>query len=432
MDRRNFLRGGAAVAVAAGTVSFGPDFWRAALAQPTVPGPGPYGPLGSADANGLRLPRGFHSRVVAVSGEPVVPGGYRWHVQPDGAACYPTGQGGWLYVSNCEFAPNAKIPEGGGVGVIAFGADGEKVDAYRVLDGTRINCSGGATPWGTWLSCEEVVDGLVYECDPYGRDAAVALPALGRFKHEAAVVDVVSKAVYLTEDTSSVSRFYRFVPEVWPDGGRPDLSSGQLQVARVDYQGGETSPAVPPADGPRPVTWVDISLDQAAGGHREATSTRFRRGEGAWSDSGVVYWCESGPSNVWAYDGAAGTLEAVHVGATPGSPLKGADNITVSRFGDLFVAEDGGDLELVVISAPDASGQREVAPFLQLSGQLGMNTEISGPAFNPAGNRLYFSSQRGLNGERDGGGITYEIRGPFSTQRHRRGRSDRRGPAPRR
>ena len=420
MDRRSFLRATTATAVVAGATSFGSDFWRSALAEPTTPGVGPYGPLGSPDRNGIRLPRGFHSRVVAVSGEPVVPDGYRWHVQPDGAACFPAAGGGWLYVSNCEFAPNGQIPEGGGVGVIAFDGDGEKVDAYRILEGTRINCSGGATPWGTWLSCEEVVDGLVYECDPTGRTPAVALPALGQFKHEAAVVDLVSKAVYLTEDSSTVSRFYRFVPDVWPDGGRPDFSSGQLQVAQVDYQGGVTSPAAPPADGPRLVTWIDISLDEAEGGHRESTSTRFRRGEGAWSDSGVVYWCESGPSNVWSYDGAAGTLEAVHVGSTPGSPLKGADNITVSRFGDLFVAEDGGDLELVVISAPDGSGDREIAPFMQLSGQLGMNTEISGPAFSPDGNRLYFSSQRGLNGERDGGGITYEVRGPFATKRSRR------------
>ncbi len=422
MDRRSFLRAGAVTAIATGTTAFGPAFWRAALAEPTVPGEGPYGPLGQPDANGVRLPRGFHSRVVAVSGEPVVPDGYRWHVQPDGAACYPTPDDGWLYVSNCEFAPNSSVPEGGGVGVIVFGPDGEKTGAYRILEGTRINCSGGATPWGTWLSCEEVVDGLVYECDPYGVEPAVALPALGSFKHEAAVVDPVSKAVYLTEDSSTQSRFYRFVPAVWPDGGRPDLTVGQLQVAQVDYQGGVTSPAVPPADGPRPVTWIDISLAEAAGGHRQDTSTRFRRGEGAWSDSGVVYWCESGPSNVWAYDGAAGTLEAVHVGATPGSPLKGADNITVSRFGDLFVAEDGGDLQLVLVSAPDAAGQREIAPFLQLSGQLGINTEISGPAFNPAGNRLYFSSQRGLTGERADGGITYEVRGPFATQRRRQGR----------
>jgi hypothetical protein len=48
-----------------------------------------------------------------------------------------------------------------------------------------------------------------------------------------------------------------------------------------------------------------------------------------------------------------------------------------------------------------------VAPFLRVTGQSG--SEITGPAFTPAGNRLYFSSRRGTSG----GGITYEITGPF-------------------
>lgn len=53
-----------------------------------------------------------------------------------------------------------------------------------------------------------------------------------------------------------------------------------------------------------------------------------------------------------------------------------------------------------------------VAPFLRLVGHGG--SEITGPAFNPAGDRLYFSSQRGTTG-RSAGGITYEVSGPFRT-----------------
>jgi hypothetical protein len=40
-------------------------------------------------------------------------------------------------------------------------------------------------------------------------------------------------------------------------------------------------------------------------------------------------------------------------------------------------------------------------------------SEITGPAFDPKGQRLYFSSQRGS----DGRGITYEVRGPFPSLR---------------
>jgi tricorn protease-like protein len=36
-------------------------------------------------------------------------------------------------------------------------------------------------------------------------------------------------------------------------------------------------------------------------------------------------------------------------------------------------------------------------------------SELTGPAFDPSGRRLYFSSQRGV----DGRGITYEVTGPF-------------------
>ena len=75
----------------------------------------------------------------------------------------------------------------------------------------------------------------------------------------------------------------------------------------------------------------------------------------------------------------------------------------MARSGDLYVAEDGDDMQLCIISR-----ERTVAPFLQIGGQNG--SEITGPAFTPAGNRLYFSSQRGTDGVV---GITYEVRGPF-------------------
>jgi WD40-like Beta Propeller Repeat len=50
--------------------------------------------------------------------------------------------------------------------------------------------------------------------------------------------------------------------------------------------------------------------------------------------------------------------------------------------------------------------------FLRVNGQS--SSEITGPAFNPAGNRMYFSSQRGTSGS-SSGGITYCVTGPFRT-----------------
>ena len=70
----------------------------------------------------------------------------------------------------------------------------------------------------------------------------------------------------------------------------------------------------------------------------------------------------------------------------------------------LFIAEDGGDMDICLLTR-----ERELARFLRLTGHGG--SEITGPAFNPAGDRLYFSSQRGSSD--DGLGVTFEVSGPF-------------------
>ena len=82
-------------------------------------------------------------------------------------------------------------------------------------------------------------------------------------------------------------------------------------------------------------------------------------------------------------------------------PIRGVDNLTVSASGDVLVAEDGGSMQIVAILP---SGETRV--LVQVVGQD--TSEITGPAFDPSGTRLYFSSQRG-----PAMGTTYEITGPF-------------------
>ena len=65
-------------------------------------GPGPYGPLGGADALGVRLPAGFAARLIGMTGQVVAGTGYVWHGWPDGGATFATSGGGWVYVSNSE------------------------------------------------------------------------------------------------------------------------------------------------------------------------------------------------------------------------------------------------------------------------------------------------------------------------------------------
>ena len=209
MRRREFIGlglGGVAAAALGGV--FWDDLFGSASAGSLRRGRG-YGPLGAPDENGVRLPEGFRSRIVARGEQPVAGTGYRWHLASDGMATFPDARGGFVLVSNSETIE-------GGASAILFDRAGEPRDAYRILAGTTQNCSGGATPWGSWLSCEEVEDGRVWECDPAGRERAVAHPAMGVFKHESAAVDARRKHVYLTEDLVD-GGLYRYTPRRWPD-----------------------------------------------------------------------------------------------------------------------------------------------------------------------------------------------------------------------
>jgi secreted PhoX family phosphatase len=378
MERRSFLRVSVAGAAAA---AFGGAGWLSGFSASAADGAGPYGPLLPADANGVALPEGFTSRIVARSGEKVGGSAYTWHPAPDGGACFADGTG-WIYVANSE------VPGSGGVGAIRFAADGSIVDAYRTLDGTNVNCSGGRTPWDTWLSCEEVEDGQVYETDPFGAKPAVVRPAMGTFKHEACAADEDHKVIYLTEDLPD-GGFYRFTPTAWPD-----LSAGALEIMVGDED--QTDGAVTWAVVPDPSAADDATRHQVDG------SKPFDGGEGCYYAGGTCWFTTKGDNRVWAYDANAATI---HLTYDDDSPLSGVDAVTGTPGGDLFVAEDGGNMEICIIT-PDGV----VAAFLRVDGHDG--SEITGPSFSPDGTRLYFSSQRGTSNENETG-MTFEVTGPF-------------------
>lgn len=366
------------------------------------------------DANGLRLPPGFTSRIVARSGE-IPAGTYPWHRLPDGGATFALANGGWIYASNSE-----EMPGLGGVGALEFDPDGNLIDAFPILAGTTRNCAGGPTPWGTWLSCEEYDDGLVWECYPASRTAstAVSRPAMGVFWHEAAAIDPVTGIVYLTEDRLD-GCFYRFIPDAYGD-----LSSGRLQAAVVT----EAGPDQMAVEGT--VSWVDVPDPTAATDTTRVQAQAlgasiFTRGEGAWQDGRITYFSTTADNTIWAFEPDIGDATGVlyqlynNTDLFPGdTTLRGVDNLTGTRAGDIVVAEDTPPdaLELQALTNTSPTG---LVPLLALEGHsvFGIQGELTGPAFDPSGTRLYFSSQRGTEADflASGilNGITFEVTGPF-------------------
>ena len=284
----------------------------------------------------------------------------------------------------------------GGASALRIGPDGKVRDAYRILSGTTANCSGGGTPWGTWLSCEEIEDGQVWECDPSGRKRGVAHPAMGIFKHEAAAVDPRERRVYMTEDLID-GGLYRFTPARWPD-----LSAGLLEIARVGSGGS--------------VEWIEVPDPSAA---REATrrqvsgSTRLKRGEGIWLEGHTLYVSTTADDRVHAYDTKRRRIRVVYDGlASASAPLLRVDQLTGSRAGEVFVCEDIATDE-IDIGVIERDGS--VSRFLSVTGPQHKGSELTGVVFDPSGTRMYFSSQRAFpkSDVLPGPGAIYEVTGPF-------------------
>ncbi len=381
------------------------------------------------DPNGiLDLPAGFSYRILERVGD-AMDDGYRVPGRPDGMECFRiSDERALVLMRNHELVPahtevspygpgQAAPPQayapgsvGGVTRVVLDDRSFERRSSNLVLVGTDMNCSGGRGPGG-WFSCEETVatdHGYVFLCSPSASEVAAPfrIPGYGRFRHEAAVWDSRNGVVYMTEDRPD-GCVYRFVPS-----DSMNLFVGTLQAMRV---GGvdrvHTSTQV--ARGQvLTCDWIDIDEpdpieDTVRVQAQEKGAAIFVRGEGlSWREGALYVACTAGgaagkgqifrhvPDDEPA-DG--GTLELI-AEADPEVDFHSPDNLSMSPWGELFIAEDSVETCRIRILDQDGS----VHAFAR---NAGSTSEFAGLCFSPEGDALFCNIQDD--------GLTLVISGPF-------------------
>jgi secreted PhoX family phosphatase len=424
-------------------------------ARTAARGRGGYGPLEpSPDCPEIALPRSFRCWKLSVAGEPMT-GGAPSPQGSDGMAAFALPNGNIRLIRNQELndPPERSAPLGdpalaydpigcGGTVSLEVRVRGDGVTAVREfvsLGGTLINCAGGPTPWGTWLSCEETTKGaaqgwqrehgFVFEV-PVAAESqvpAVPIPAMGRFEHEAAAVDPSSGIVYLTEDREyrpalgrPGSALFRYIPRQ-----RGQMrSGGRLQAVAVRGSPRYETYHGQRAGVPLECEWVDVrepnprdaSSDPSAVFRQvwQRGAAVFQRLEGCWFGDGAVYLNatsggDAGLGQVWQYrprtDGT-GVLTLIFESRSR-QELNRPDNITTTSRGGLLVCEDNG-------SGPFLRGITREGAVFDFAQNLANNNEWAGACFSPDEETLFVNLQGLSTRARNAPSLTLAIRGPWS------------------
>ncbi|MFJ8539883.1 alkaline phosphatase PhoX [Streptomyces sp. NPDC093591] len=426
-----------------------------------------YGPLIPDPEGILALPAGFTYRVITYSGRTKLESGEFTPSNHDGTATFDGPRGTTLLVNNHELKgprANWKYPvpltdglvydpaASGGCTVVEVRPDGQ-VAEWVGIAGTSTNCAGGSTPWGTWLTCEENSDkagvngmtkdhGYVFEVDPSDRRAnknPKPLKFFGRYDHEAVVIDPRRGHAYLTEDAASPNGlFFRWTPPKGFAYGRGKFrtladDAGVLQAPKCFDSGGKFVDDLSRATKTGTVygvDWVDVpDRDARTVAVRKQFAageiTRARKLEGMWWGDGGAYIVssyarEESPGaahdgQVWFYDPKRRTLTlkvllGVNLDPSQDGAFDGPDNITVSPYGGIILAEDGEGVSHLF----GATDSGRTYPIARNDLNVGTEeepeySEFAGVTFSPDGRTLYANIQTP--------GILLAITGPWKRQK---------------
>ncbi len=450
--RRDFLVGAGATAVAFASAAATWIESSEAAAPDLVRDPG----------NLLDLPRGFTYQIISRVGD-AMSDGLIMPDRPDGMTSFALGGDRHLLLRNHENGGEQKgrgafgdtipaaladriydydddgMPLPGGVtGLIWNRAEARIEKSWLALAGTMINCSGGKTPWGSWISCEETVaqcgentrrdHGFNFEIPAHSRSLVDPLPlkAMGRFRHEGVAIDPSNGIAYQTEDRKN-GLFYRFVPK----SPGEMVKGGRLQALAIRGEPGRDTrnwrsllPGLPSermaVRKPVMVDWVDVDDvenpdDDLRVRGASAGAAIFARGEGVWFGRGEVFFaCTSGGANekgqIWHYRPSrfeGRTDEAKSPGmltlwSEPGDSgaMDRCDNIVIHPSGALIVCEDGKQENYIRILARSGAWRRAARNAHTDGG------ELTGACFTPDGKTMFVNLQDA--------GLTLAISGPWA------------------
>ncbi len=369
----------------------------------------------------------------------------------------PGAEFGVPHVKGTVYDPGAVAA--GGCTVITTDRAGRNLGELVAISGTVSNCAGGPTPWGTWLTCEETEDragatweedgrtgvfqkdhGYVFEVWADGTADPRPIRCLGRYSHEALAIDKDRTHIYLSEDASKPNGlFYRWTAPRGVKVGprvltRLAADAGVLAAMQIIMDDGSVLPDVAYLTSaqlgrPFPVRWIEVPDRDARTTpvrqqFADGTVTRGRKFEGVWGTDDGVYvvnsyaWADGElPADatphdgmVWFYHYRAQTIQLVtyfpHQATSedakpakyPDLTFDGPDNVTVTPWGSLVLAEDGAGASHVLGAFPGG-------PTYAIARNQLNDSEFCGPTFTADGKVLFVNMQDP--------GLTLAITGPW-------------------